>query len=142
MLPKEPLPLYHSWALFDPNARFELGLADATVAAAGPVESWRCDVATGRLTWSPGVFDLFGLPRNHLPTREAALPRYAEESRVAMDRLRAHALRHRRGFTIDARLRLSGGDRWMRLTAAPRDEDGRLILAGTKQDVTALYRSR
>jgi PAS domain-containing protein len=142
MLPKEPLPLYHSWPLFDPYARFELGLADVSVAAAGPIETWRCDVATSTLTWSPGVFDLFGLPRDCVPTREASLPRYAEDSRVAMERLRAHALRHRRGFTLDARLRLPDGDRWMRLTAAPSEEEGALILAGTKQDVTVLYRPR
>jgi PAS domain-containing protein len=140
MLPKEPLPLYHSWPLFDPHARFELGLADATVAAAGPIESWRCEIATGTLLWSPGVFDLFDLPRDTAPTRAASLPRYAPESREAMERLRAHALRHRRGFTLDARLRVSGGDRWMRLTAAPSEEQGALILSGTKQDVTTLYR--
>ena len=140
MLLQEPLPLYHSWPLFDPSVRFDLGLADAAVPAAGRVETWRCDVAAGDLTWSPGNFDLFGLPRDVIPTREKSLPLYAEESRVAMERLRAHALRHRRGFTLDARLCRPDGDRWMRLTAAPSEEEGRLILSGTKQDVTALYR--
>jgi hypothetical protein len=37
-----------------------------------------------------------------------------------MERLRAHAIKHRRGFTLDAEIRPAvGGTRWMRLIAAP-----------------------
>ncbi|KQT32410.1 hypothetical protein ASG29_11520 [Sphingomonas sp. Leaf412] len=143
MFPTEPLQLHHSWPILDPHARFAHGLAGATVALGGnaPLAHWQCDLATNLPEWSDGVYDIFGLPRGITPDRATALACYREESRVAMERLRAHALRHRRGFTLDARLRTPGGtDRWMRLTAAPQYDGARAVrLAGTKQDVTHLY---
>jgi len=38
-----------------------------------------------------------------------------------MERLRAYAIKHRRGFTLDAQIRpaVGGKYRWMRLIAAP-----------------------
>ena len=53
--------------------------------------------------------------------RDEAIGFYAEHSRAAMERLRSHAIRHRRGFTIDAEIlpATGGASRWMRLIAAP-----------------------
>ncbi len=52
-----------------------------------------------------------------------------------MERLRAYAIKHRRGFTLDAEIRPDRGDRrWMRLLAAPVCEGGRVVrLHGLKQ---------
>jgi hypothetical protein len=45
-----------------------------------------------------------------------------------MERLRAYAIRHRRGFTLDAELQpAAGGRRWMRLIAAPACEGDRVV---------------
>ncbi|MGJ3626029.1 hypothetical protein AB5I41_01875 [Sphingomonas sp. MMS24-JH45] len=99
-------------------------------------------LADASLIWEPGVFALFGLPALVAPTRAAALAVYDEGSRVAMERLRAHAIRHRRGFTLDALLRPADGaaPRWMRLVTAPVMFEGRVIaIEGLKQDVTHLY---
>ena len=60
---------------------------------------------------------------------------YAENSGAAMERLRAYAIKHRRGFTLDAELRPAQGDpRWMRLIAVPICEGQRVVrLHGIKR---------
>lgn len=95
---------------------------------------WRCDLADDRLTWSDTVFDLFGFPREAAIARADAVAQYCEGSRVAMERLRAHAITHRRGFTLDVEL---GGtlprSRWIRLIAAPVCEGDTVVaLQGLK----------
>lgn len=141
MKPTEPLALHHSWAACDAEAHFAHGLFGTMIGAVGFAERWSCDLATGALTWSDGVFDLFGFGRDHAIPRGDAVRRYAEGSRAVMERLRAHAIRHRRGFTVDVEIRPDGATtRWVRLTAAPGLRDGRTVsLSGTKQDVSALY---
>ena len=149
------LPLTHSWPLFERDRQFELGAivdgaCDRLVAALSPAERtspaepvagigrWECDLIDNRLSWSPPVYALFGLPPAIRPRRDDVLPLYTEESRVLMEQLRAYAIRHRRGFTLDVELRpADGGQRWMRLVAAPVIEDGRVVrLHGLKRDVS------
>ena len=151
-----PLPLHHSWPLLEGWRRIDLGhafgldllrgrslvaLDDAMLAAHG-VGRWTCDLSDSRLSWTGPVFDLFGLPRGARISRAETVALYCEESRVAMEGLRAHAIRHRRGFTIDAEIRTVSGDRrWMRLLAAPVCEGDRVVrLQGLKQDITHQYR--
>ena len=109
--------------------------------AAHGVGRWSCDLADNRLSWTDPVFDLFGLPRGAALSRDEVVALYCEESRVAMDHLRGYAIRHRRGFTIDAQIRTAGGDRrWMRLLGSPVCEGTRVVrLQGLKQDITHLY---
>lgn len=140
MKPTEPLPLHHSWPLFERERRFDLGMAvDWPDAPPGPTLSaqelarlgigrWECDLADNSLTWSDAVYDIFGLPRGSALRRIDVVQLYAEDSGVAMERLRAHAIKHRRGFTLDAQIRPeSGPARWMRLIAAPVCEGGRVV---------------
>jgi PAS domain S-box-containing protein len=150
----DSLSLFHSWPLFDAeekigNAQLE-GLARlmqapdeaAAMSLDADIGLWACDLARDNaLTWSPHVYDLFGLGREERLTRTAAVSCYTPRSRVAMEALRAHAIHHRRGFTLDAMLRRHDGEmRWMRLTAMPVVADGKVVrLCGTKQDVTAAY---
>lgn len=143
--PVEPLPLNHSWAMWTGNERFDLGMIGEVglVARQMPLPGrWRCELADSSLTWSDEVFALFGFPRETPPTRAETLACYREQSRGAMERLRAHAIRHRRGFTLDVEISpVTGPDRWMRLMAMPICEGGKVVrLHGLKQDVTALYR--
>ena len=153
MKPTEPLALHHSWPLFERRRHFDLGYvyscppSDSTLFAASDdykqelarrgVGLWACDLSDNSLTWSGEVYDIFGLPRGANVRREEAVALYAEDSRAVMERLRAYAIKHRRGFTLDAEIRPSlTGSRWMRLTAAPVFEGSRIVrLHGLKQIV-------
>jgi len=153
--PTIPLQLHHSWPLFERGSRFDLGLLFGPEAPGGrglasfgeesPVAQdigrWSCDLADNSLTWTDPVFDLFGLPRDARLARDEIVALYREESRAAMERLRAYAIRHRRGFTIDVEIRTVGGcHRWMRLLAAPVCEGEHIVrLEGLKQDVSREY---
>lgn len=151
-----PLQLYHSWPLLAHDGRLDLGrlfgaeelsgadfasLDDDWLAATG-IGRWSCDLADNQLSWTDPVFDLFGLPRGADIARDDVVALYREESRAAMDHLRAYAIKHRRGFTIDAEIRTVAGDRrWMRLLASPLCEGNRVVrLQGLKQDISRHYR--
>lgn len=143
MKPTEPLQLFHSWPLSESVRRFDLGWVgdiatptfDDAVLTRHGVGRWACELADNSLTWSDGVYDLFGLPRGVDVARAATVAQYCEGSRAAMERLRAYAIRHMRGFTLDAEIRTPGGThRWMRLVAAPVCVGDRVVrLTGTKQ---------
>lgn len=153
MLPTEPLPLHHSWPLAGDGCRFDLGrlldgdgkgmvdLRDAGRLRRMGIGRWLCDLADDGLTWSPEVHDLFGFPRDAMVSRAEAAARYGEASRAAMERLRAYAIRHRRGFTLDAEIFTARGERrWMRLVTAPVCDGGQVLaLRGLKWDVSSLY---
>lgn len=151
MKPAEPLALNHSWPLFERGLRFDLGClhapdfdyaeADDEWLAARGIGRWHCDLSTMRLTWSTGVYHLFDWQWDQTLERSAILPIYQSQSLSAVERLRSYAIRHRRGFTIDADLRLSDTRRWVRVIGAPVCEDKRVVaLQGWKIDVTAEYR--
>ncbi|WP_231923222.1 hypothetical protein [Sphingobium cloacae] len=69
---------------------------------------WHCDLATEKLRWTAGVFDIFGLDRRSEVTRAHAVSLYAPDSREAMARLRAM-----RSVT-------GGASRWMSTSTARR----------------------
>lgn len=143
---EEPLPLHHSWALSEQPRQFELGsilscvvtdlMAPGRVGELGLHHAgcWECDLADDSLTWSGGVFDIFGLPRDARISRAESLALYDEGSRVAMERLRTYAIKHLRGFTLDAKIHSAVGEtRWMRLIAAPVCVENRAVrLTGLK----------
>lgn len=106
-----------------------------SLAVAG---AWECDLRSDALTWTQGVFDLFGIPADTKVERDDIVQMYCEESREAMERLRAEAVAWGRGFKLDARIvRTDGAVRWMRLTAGTRSCRGRpTYLYGLKQDIT------
>lgn len=146
----EPLPLSHSWPLFEREERLglrapgyddllragaSLSAIDGEELARHGVGMWHCDLADNSLSWSAGVYDIFGLQRGARVDRQDVLPLYGEESRVTMEWLRAYAIKHKRGFTVDAEIRPAlGRSRWMRLTTAPICEGRRVVgLHGIKQ---------
>lgn len=145
MKPTEPLALHHSWPLFDWDRRLEPTLIAGVPALTGPHSAeihdlvqpgrWECDLENDSLIWSSEVHDIFGLPHDARPTRHETLAFYADHSRAAMERLRAYAIKHRRGFTLDAEIHpATGKTRWMRLIAAPICEDDRVVrLHGLKK---------
>jgi PAS domain-containing protein len=136
----EPLALHHSWPIFEQARHFDLGsvlscavtdiVEPAQVGALGLHHAglWECDLSDNSLIWSGGVFDIFGLPRGSRVTRDEAVALYCENSRAAMERLRAHAIKHQRGFTLDVEINpVTGGRRWIRLIGAPVCEGGRAV---------------
>ncbi|MFZ5746982.1 MAG: GGDEF domain-containing protein [Pseudomonadota bacterium] len=111
--------------------------AERAVRMAG-IGIWQCDLHSEALTWTGGVFDLFGVDFDlHLDRREV-LDMYAEHSREAVEQLRADAIARCGGFTLDAEIITGDGStRWMRLVAEVECEDGRPVaLFGTKQDIS------
>ena len=96
---------------------------------------WHCDLSDNSLSWTDGVYDIFGIDRDMDVPRLLAVSLYDPDSREAMEQLRAYAIRHRRGFTLDVDIRpLSGGHCAMRLIAAPILQGRRVIaLHGVKQ---------
>ena len=146
----EPLPLYHSWPLYEQARHFGVGsiFNCAVTDVAEPHASgalvphhtglWTCDLTDNSLIWSGGVYDIFGLPRGAHVSREDIAGLYSEESRAAMERLRAHIIEHKRGFTLEAEIRtVVGMPRWMRLIAAPVCDGDRVVrLRGIKQVIS------
>ncbi|MCW5647134.1 MAG: hypothetical protein KIT23_07920 [Sphingopyxis sp.] len=151
MKPTHPLPVHHSWPLYERERYFELGRlhgadtldavassGDVTVAARfGPTRPgwWECDLTAGnRLHWSREVHDIFGLPHDATVTRADAVALYEEGSRAAMEKLRAYAIKHRRGFTLDVEIRpANAAPRWMRLITEPVCIDRQVVkLQGLK----------
>lgn len=136
----EPLPLFHSWPLDAQPGHFAQGLVlDAAVLPNASGGHWRCTLPDNRLEWEPAVFDLFGLPRDIALTRPLTVACYAEHSRAAMERLRAHAIKFRRGFTLDVEVGPPAGQRrWVRLIAAPVLVGRQVVaLEGLKMSLTA-----
>ena len=136
----EPIALTHSWPLWEQPRHFELGhvLNCAVIDAIRPAEvgalslhhagCWECDLTDDSLTWSGGVYDIFGLPRDAVISRREMVGYYCEESRAKMEMLRTNAIKHARGFTVDVEIRPATGDnRWMRLIAAPICIDNRPV---------------
>jgi PAS domain-containing protein len=111
------------------------GVAERQEWARRGVGVWECALPANTLHWSDEVYDIFGIPRTASPRRKDIVALYCEDSRAAMERLRAYAIKHQRGFTLDAQIRRAGGPvRWMRLIAAPIVEDGHVVrLHGLKQ---------
>lgn len=141
MLSTEPLPLQHSWPLFEAGVRLPLGAVhDLTVPLAAP--TFRCDLGRDCLYWSDGIFALYGLPVGRTPERALVQSLFDDETRQKLQRLAAYAIKHRRGVTVDVELHpLDVARRWLRITAVPDPAArGRPILYGTQSDVTHEYR--
>ena len=139
--------LHRSWPLWEQAKHFELGhvLNSAIADAITPVELgelgihhaglWECDLADSSLIWSGGVYDIFGLPRGSAISRPDAIAFYSDESRLKLERLRAYAIRNRRGFTLDVEIKAAaiGARRTVRIIAAPVcDGDRPMRLHGLK----------
>ena len=107
-------------------------------ALSGPGGAWSCDLATEIVSWTDGVYDLFGIRRGQTLHRSMALDIYQSQSRSEMERQRAASIRSGKGFVLDCQLRSDGRSRWMRLRLGVSYDQGRPIrIFGSKQDVTA-----
>lgn len=112
-------------------------LLDRAMARAR-IGAWSCNLSDNRLSWSSGVYDLFGLPSKMALDRRQTVEMYTDESREALERLRALAIAARGAFTLDAQIvRATGDMRWMRITGEMTHGGyGDPLLHGLKQDIT------
>lgn len=111
---------------------FERASAEAKIGV------WECDLASDRLQWTDGVYDLFELPRGSAISREDTLRFYSADCRNRLEILREKAIRECSGFKLDAHITTAkGNQRWMRLSMTVEAEDGVATrIFGMKQDIT------
>ena len=103
------------------------------------IGAWECELATERLTWTSGVYDIFGYPMGNPLRRASIVDLYIDESRRNMELARAEVIRSGRAVTLDAEIRTWRGERrWMRLLINTEGEGGRRArIFGSKQDITS-----
>ncbi|MCG6205352.1 sensor domain-containing diguanylate cyclase [Rhodopseudomonas sp. HC1] len=115
-----------------------LRLYDQALQAAR-IGAWECDLATERLSWTSGVYDIFGYPQGNPLRRSSIVDLYVDDSRRHMEIARAEVIRSGRPVTLDTEIRTWRGERrWMRLSIQAARDGGRPVrIFGAKQDVTA-----
>jgi len=103
------------------------------------IGAWECELETERLTWTSGVYELFGYPMDSVLRRASIVDLYTLESRRHMEIARAEVIRSSRAVSLDAEIRTWGGEkRWMRLSINAARENGRAVrIFGSKQDITS-----
>jgi len=112
-------------------------LIDRAMASA-KIGAWTCNLADSALSWTRGVYDIFGLPHGVAFDRRQTICLYTEASRDALERLRNEAIVRGGSFALDAQIRRPDGElRWMRIHGEMVRPGGAApILHGLKQDVT------
>ena len=106
---------------------------------AARIGAWECELATERLSWTQGVYDIFGYPASNPLRRADIVDLYIDESRRHMELARAEVIRSGAPVTLDTEIRTWRGEkRWMRLSINAVHEGGRPVrIFGSKQDVTS-----
>lgn len=107
-------------------------------SAAARLGVWECDLATEKLTWSDGTYDLFEVERGTALVRARTLGFYEEDSLRTLQAVRSRALKERKPFSLDAAIVTPQGNRrWIRIHAT-LDGAGHTPnrLFGIKQDIT------
>jgi diguanylate cyclase (GGDEF)-like protein len=101
--------------------------------------AWECELATERLTWTDGVYDIFELPVGSPLKRASIVALYTDQSRHEMEFMRAEAIRTGQSLVLESQIRTyHGQSRWMRLAIDVVHQDGRPVrIFGTKQDITS-----
>src|ERR1700733_8200678 len=108
------------------------------------IGAWECELETERLTWTSGVYDIFGYPMGNPLRRASIVDLYVDESRRNMELARAEVIRSGRAVSLDAEIRTWRGERrWMRLLISTDSGDGRRgRVFGSKKDVTSPRQAR
>ncbi len=102
--------------------------------------SWTWDVRTGLVTWSPQLYEIYGIaPADFGRTIEDFLSRVHQDDREAVSETVAHAFRAGTGFRLEERIvRPNGEIRYLESCGeVVRDGNGSVVeLLGICQDVT------
>lgn len=108
------------------------------------IGSWERDLSTGRVTWSDGIYDLWGWEPGQEISFDAFLATVHPDDRPRLLELGAHVRETSEPTCVDFRAVVAdGGQHWFRGRAQLRtDEHGTPIkLVGTAQDVTEEIRA-
>lgn len=121
--------------------RIANGLQEAERTAA--IGSWELDLERNELYWSAETRRLHGVPRDYVPTAQAALGFYDEEARPLLEEAVARCVREGQAFDLVVGFRnLEGRHLWVRTIARATAEGGRVTrLHGVIQDVTRQHRA-
>jgi len=107
--------------------------------------SWEWDLPGDRISWSDGLFEIYGLtPQEFVPTREAGEKRVYADDRPLVRQTVERALAERSGFTLEYRaIRSDGRLRTLRNRAeVVVDDAGEPVrLVGIAQDITDAKRA-
>ena len=103
------------------------------------IGAWECELETERLSWTSGVYDIFGYPMGNPLRRASIVDLYVDESRRNMELARAEVIRSGRAVSLDTEIRTWRGERrWMRLLINTDGGGGRPArIFGSKQDITS-----
>lgn len=109
--------------------------------ALAKIGHWRIVQKDGSLTWSPEIFEIYGLdPATHQPTVESAVAAYHPEDRETLSAMLMNAVSERRDLDFELRLfRTDGAIRWVRVLGRPEidpDTDEVASVFGVFRDVT------
>src|SRR4029079_13751816 len=78
------------------------------------IGAWECELETERLSWTQGVYDIFGYAVSNPLRRADIVDLYIDESRRRMELARAEVIRSGSPITLDTEFRTWRGEkRWM-----------------------------
>lgn len=104
---------------------------------------WRLDIATEKVVWSEGIYDIYGVPFGGTQNLDDALAYYEPEDRTRLEVALESAMRTGKPFDLELDLAPSSSSlKRVRAVGEPELEDGRITaLIGVLQDVTERHRS-
>jgi len=108
------------------------------IAKLSGVGGWELDVETGKLTWTSKTYDIHGVPEDYIPTVEAAIEFYTEESRPVITKAVTEGMENGEPWDLELPfLTASGQHIWVRAAGRPVFENGKLTrLIGAFRDIT------
>jgi PAS domain S-box-containing protein len=118
----------------------QLELLTATLAAA-EIGGWSLELASQRLCWTAGIFQIHGLTAGEPPSVEATLAYYPPEARAIVKQAMARAAATGESWDLEVPL-VTAQNRaiWVRSSGQAIRKDGDIVhLAGALQDVTARH---
>jgi PAS domain S-box-containing protein len=102
-----------------------------------PVGVWTWDMSTDRVTWSPEVYDMFGVPPAREITFQFVTSLLVETDRARFQRQMPWSFAEDESFAFDYRARRDGQVRWLHSAGvAPSDDEAGQPLRGLVWDVT------
>ena len=114
--------------------------------SAAEIGTWDWDVHSGRVRWTPQMYQLFGTELGRFTTTfENVMALVHPEDRPRVEAKVARALRDLKRYVSEFRIRRPDGDvRWLRCTgrAFPDDRGRAIRMAGVTEDVTHDKRGR
>jgi len=111
----------------------------ALVEKTAHIGNWRLDCVSDEITWSDEIYQIFGLPKSYVPTREHALSLYHPNDRDVVRASLVQAIQHGQNWTHLAHvIRPNGENRYITSTGRVfcANDGTPLSIVGILQDIT------